>query len=299
MYGLRGKVKKPPLGVGLEGCGQIVALGEGVPKGFLNKKVAFSNDPHTNKFQGSWRQYITLQAVPQQFIPFGDAIEYSRIASVFVNPLTALGFLDVCKKNQHKVIVHSAAASSLGKMMIKLFSQHGVEIINLVRRDEQVDQLKQLGAKYVLNTEAPEFNESFKKLVAGLKPRAFFDAIARDFTGRIIQFLPDGSTAYIYGALNLGPVGGLAVDQFVFSLKHITGFWLTAWLNSLSTEERAQALGAVARDIASGGHVFGSNVVAEFGMEDWKLAITESQRLASSGKVLITPQKKTTLLAKL
>lgn len=75
----------------------------------------------------------------------------------FVNPLTAIVMLNKVKSAGVKAIVHTAAASSLGRMMNRLFSNEGIPIINVVRRDEQVELLKKEGAKIVLNSEKEGF----------------------------------------------------------------------------------------------------------------------------------------------
>jgi NADP-dependent 3-hydroxy acid dehydrogenase YdfG len=60
----------------------------------------------------------------------------------FVNPLTAIVMLDKVKSANIKAIIHTAAASSLGRMMNRLFNSEGIPIINVVRREEQIDLLK-------------------------------------------------------------------------------------------------------------------------------------------------------------
>ena len=81
-----------------------------------------------------------------------------------VNPLTALAFLDILKTKGLKVAINTAAASQLGRMMQRHFQAEGVSLINIVRRAQQVEILKKEGAKYVLNSSEPDFQESLKKL---------------------------------------------------------------------------------------------------------------------------------------
>jgi NADPH2:quinone reductase len=82
----------------------------------------------------------------------------------FVNPLTALAMLDKTKTGGHKAIIHTAAASSLGRMLNRIFAPEEIPIINVVRKEEQVEILKKEGAKYILNSETPTFEEDLKKL---------------------------------------------------------------------------------------------------------------------------------------
>ena len=81
-----------------------------------------------------------------------DGTSFEEGSMSLINPLTALAFLDILKSNKEKSVVITAAASALGKMMNRYFPKEGIEVINIVRRQEQVELLKEEGAKYVLNS---------------------------------------------------------------------------------------------------------------------------------------------------
>lgn len=85
-------------------------------------------------------------------IPYPDTADYDTICSSFVNPMTACGFVDICLKNKVKAVIQDASASALGKMFNRLGSDNGLQIINIVRKEEQVKILKALGASYILNS---------------------------------------------------------------------------------------------------------------------------------------------------
>lgn len=95
----------------------------------------------------------------------------------FVNPLTALAMLDKTKTGNHQAIIHTAAASSLGRMLNRLFNEENIPIINVVRREEQMELLKKEGAKYILNSETPNFEEDLKRLATELHADYCFEAI--------------------------------------------------------------------------------------------------------------------------
>ena len=79
----------PPTTIGLEGCGQVEAIGVDVPAELLNKKVAFGRDPGADTLNGSWAQYASVHH--RGLLLFPDSVEYSSIASSFVNPVTVIG----------------------------------------------------------------------------------------------------------------------------------------------------------------------------------------------------------------
>lgn len=92
-YGDRSRIKEGPIGTGFEGSGQVSKLGEGVDAKFENAKVGFFDEVHSPTFTGSFAQYIVRNAA--DVIAFPESVEYNDIGSVFVNPLTVTGFIDV------------------------------------------------------------------------------------------------------------------------------------------------------------------------------------------------------------
>jgi len=101
----------------------------------------------------------------------------SEGASCFVNPLTVLGMLETVKEEGFKGLIHTAAASALGQMLVKVCQADGIPLVNIVRRQEQVDLLKKLGAKYVIDSSAPTFQEDLVTAIAETGAYVAFDAI--------------------------------------------------------------------------------------------------------------------------
>lgn len=103
-----------------------------------------------------------------------------------------------------KAVISNPAASALGRMLLRYFRYHGIPVINIVRRQEQMDMLKQEdNAEYVLNTEDPNFETDLKNLSEKLHATISFDAVGGPVCGRIIKCMPNGSTAYVYGNLSM------------------------------------------------------------------------------------------------
>ena len=100
---------------------------------------------------GSYAEYVVTSAM--QCVTLDNDASWEQGACSFVNPLTAIGLLDKCKEYNAKAIIQTGAASQLGRMIIKLFRDNGITVVNVARRQEQVDMLKNvLGAEYVLNS---------------------------------------------------------------------------------------------------------------------------------------------------
>jgi len=88
-------------------------------------------------------------------------------ASAFVNPLTALGMVETMRLEGHTALVHTAAASNLGLMLNRICKEDGVELVNIVRRPEQAQRLREeVGAKYVCDSSAPGFVSDLTAAIA-------------------------------------------------------------------------------------------------------------------------------------
>ena len=93
-------------------------------------------------------------------LPMPDGVTPAEGASAFVNPLTALGMVETMRMEGHKGLVHTAAASNLGQMLVKICKADGVPLVNLVRRPTHVTHLREIGAQYVVDSSAPTFAPS-------------------------------------------------------------------------------------------------------------------------------------------
>ena len=112
--------------------------------------------------------YAGYRCVPiDQCMPFSDAISAEQAASCFVNPMTALGFMETRDMEGQKATVHTAAASNLGQMLNRLCQADGMPLVNIVRSGEQVTLLKSQGAEWVLNSSDEDFmSQLIEALVA-------------------------------------------------------------------------------------------------------------------------------------
>src|SRR5262249_16290422 len=98
-------------------------------------------------------------------------------ASAFVNPLTALGMVETMRLEGHRALVHTAAASSLGQMLIRLCAKDGIALVNIVRKADQVALLRSLGAEHVCDSSAASFAGDLREAIAATGATLAFDAI--------------------------------------------------------------------------------------------------------------------------
>lgn len=142
---IRGHYFKRPLPTtpGLEGCGRVEKVNGADLQHLVGKRVSFQT---TN---GAWAEYTTAS----NYFVIDEDVPVASAASGIVNPLTVIGFIHTYRKNGHKGIIHTAAASALGRMLNKLCQTEKIPLLNVVRRKEQADLLKSEGAQHVIVTE--------------------------------------------------------------------------------------------------------------------------------------------------
>src|ERR1700720_3909023 len=135
--------------VGNEGAGVVIKTGSSeAAKALMGRTVAMIGG-------AMYAQYRTIRASDCLVLPEG--ITPAEGASCFVNPLTSLGMVETMRREGHKALVHTAAASNLGQMLNKICLKDGVGLVNIVRSAEQAEILHKIGAKHVVDSTAPSF----------------------------------------------------------------------------------------------------------------------------------------------
>src|SRR4051794_6301973 len=201
--------------VGNEGAGVVVATGSSdAAKALIGKAVAMIGG-------AMYAQYRCLKARDVLELPAG--ITPAEGASCFVNPLTALGMTETMRREGHKALVHTAAASNLGQMLNKICIKDGIPLVNIVRSKEQADILHEIGAKYVVDSTAPSFLGDLTNALVETGATIAFDAIGGGkLAGDILncmevainktakEYSRYGSNVhkqvYVYGALDVRPI---------------------------------------------------------------------------------------------
>jgi len=200
--------------VGNEGAGVVVKAGSSpAAQALLGKTVAAIGG-------AMYSQYRCLAAAQCMELPAGTTP--AEGASCFVNPLTSLSMVETMRMEGHKALVHTAAASNLGQMLNKICQKDGIALVNIVRKQDQEDLLRSLGAKYVCNSSSPTFIEDLTQALAETGATLAFDAIGGGkLAGQILgcmeaainrtakEYSRYGSNThkqvYIYGGLDRGP----------------------------------------------------------------------------------------------
>jgi len=216
-----------PIVPGGEGSGEVVAAGPGgMARYFLGKNVASAG---WGIGGGVWSEYV-VKNVKGGVLPLNKSLSLEQGAMSIINPLTACAFIDISKKGGHKAILLTAAASSLGQKVNRLGRKEGIRIVNVVRRDAQVDLLKAHGADIVLNSNDEGFDQQLHDACHHTNTRIAFDAVAGQLTNQLLKAMPANSKVTVFSALSHQAVQANP-GILIFENKMVDSFWLGPWMS--------------------------------------------------------------------
>ena len=283
--------------VGNEGSGVVVDAGTNA-KEFIGKTVGLAGG-------SMYSQYRCVPAA--NCLVMEEGTSPAEAASSFVNPLTALAFIETMKMENHTAIVHTAAASNLGQMLVKICKDDDIPLVNIVRKQEQVDLLKDIGAEHICNTSDPDFMESLVSALVATGATLGFDATGGgnngELPGQILaamevaankmakEYSRYGSDTYkqvyIYGGLDQSPT----ILKRSYGMSWGLGGWLLTPMIGRIGMEKFQAMRArVAKEIKT---TFASTYANEISFEEMLQpeTIKSYAKQATGQKYLVNPQK--------
>jgi len=270
-----------PFTPGLEGSGLVVGSGGGLLSTLRNgKRVACSPNPGED---GTWAEYMKTSAM--RVVPLPGSVAYEQGAMMLVNPMTALIFVDMGIKGKHPAMVNNAAASALGRMLIRLCQNHSIPLINIVRKTEQVSELKEMGASYVLNSSDDNFEYELNKLAGDLKANLFLDAVTGEHSSILLRAAPRGSTLVAYARLSGDPMHidpGILIKED----KRVVGFQLANWLSTKSIVFKLRFMGRVKKQLQSS---LSTRIHRTMTLDRTHEAVDLYRQNMSAGKVILLP----------
>ena len=293
MRGLAGRVGTP-MPVGNEGAGTVVAAGSSAEaQALLGKTVAVAGG-------AMYAQYRSVPAAA--CLPLPDGTPASDGASSFVNPMTALGMVETMRLEGHTALVHTAAASNLGQMLVRLCAEEQIPLVNIVRKQADVEMLRSLGAAQVCNSSAPDFTSDLTAALGETGATLAFDAVGGGTLASQIltcmevaastaaeSYSRYGSTVhkqvYIYGSLDRGPTELIRAYGMAWG---IGGWLLTPFLQKIGPAGIARLRSRVAEGLAT---TFASSYAGQMSLAGALQpdAIARYGRMSTGTKFLIVP----------
>ena len=289
---LTARVGEPSI-VGNEGAGVVVATGAGA-EALAGATVGFLGG-------GAYAEYRVVPAMMCLALPEGT--DPRDGASCFVNPLTALGMVETMRREGHKALVHTAAASNLGQMLTRICVEDGIGLVNVVRRPEQAELLRGLGAEHVVVSSSETYLADLAAAVAATGATLGFDAIGGGETASELlmametALISNGAPAtgygtsvhkqvYVYGGLDVGPI--VINRRFGFSWS-VAGWLLTPFLGTLEMADHIRLRDRVVAGLTTTFASSYSDEVSLDGMLDPSTAQAYA-RQATGSKYLVRPQ---------
>jgi NADPH:quinone reductase-like Zn-dependent oxidoreductase len=243
------------LPVGNEGAGVVVRAGSSeAAQALMGKTVSMIGG-------AMYSQYRTVKASDCIALPAGTTAADG--ASWFVNPLTALGMTETMRREGHKALVHTAAASNLGQMLNKICIKDGIALVNIVRKADQMEILRKIGAKHIVDSSSPNFMSELTDALAETGATIAFDAIGGGkLAGQILTGMEAainrdakvysryGSNVhkqvYIYGMLDPGPT---ELNRSFGMIWSVGGWLLFPFLMKISAADRQRLRERVASEL--------------------------------------------------
>jgi NADPH:quinone reductase len=286
---LMGKYGVPPVDgayAGFEACGIVVDANAGLyGKWLVGKRVAIFATPGLD---GVWSKYAITKI--QYCLPVRKELSNEQASTIVVNPCTSVCLLERAKQLGTTAVVINAAASQVGKGVIRYAKLLGMKTIATVRSESNVEVLTKLGADKILLTTDKEFKSRLRESAKAFNASVLLDSVADKDTPKLLSCMPNSSTAIVYGRLTEthDPIGGLfSVSDVIFRDIKIEGFWLATYIRKAGPLKVILLSRKVQKLFADG--IFDTDVYGRFGFKDFAKAINHYAKNKSDGKVIFQP----------
>jgi NADPH:quinone reductase-like Zn-dependent oxidoreductase len=279
--GMYGRLPTLPATPGFEGVGVIDAAGPGLLATLRGlkpgRRVAVLNGGG-----GNWQEQVIISA--RQAVPVISDLPNEQVATFFVNPATALIMTRaVLNVPRGEWLLQTAAGSALGRMIIRLGNHFGFRTVNVVRREEQAQELRRIGAEHVLVSNGEQLVSNVRQLTGGGVKFAL-DAVGGTLGQAVVDSLAPQGRLVVYGTLSGEPIP-LDPRSLMVGQKSIAGFWLSEWIKAQGVLKMLKLFRQVQALMKQG--VLTTEIAGTFAIDDFQRALTQAQAPGHAGKVLL------------
>jgi NADPH:quinone reductase-like Zn-dependent oxidoreductase len=271
-----------PASPGFEGVGVIDKAGPGLMK-FVRGLRPGRRVVAINNVSGNWQEYAVIPA--RQAVPVPSFLTDEQAATFFVNPASAYAMVrPILKVPRGEWLLQTAAGSALGRMVIRLGKRYGFKTINVVRRREQVEELKKLGGDEAVCSEDESVPTAVRRITGGKMVKYALDAVGGRTGLQAVESLGRGGRMLVYGALAAEPMM-ITSRLLLMNHKILEGFWLSEWAQRQGVVTMLRLFRNVAALIRDG--VLQTEVGQTFATDQVKDAVKAAEQPGRSGKVLL------------
>ncbi|UYV39433.1 zinc-binding dehydrogenase [Rhodobacteraceae bacterium D3-12] len=263
---------------GTEALGIVEAVGEGVDDALIGKRVVIAG------VHGTWAEYFVAPA--GGLLPLPDAIADEAGAQLIAMPFSALSLLETLKVGEGEWLIQTAANGAVGKIMAGLAKARGINIINLVRREEAAEELRAAGMDNVLSTSDEGWVAAARELIGAAGAVSAIDSVGGEIAGKLVELLGKDGELVVFGTATGAP---LSMSSGELIMKHITvkGFWGSRVSNEMAPDTRLRLIGELVKLAASGQLPLDSG--GSFALADSVEAMKAALTTGRTGKVMLRP----------
>ena len=267
--------REVPAVPGFEGAGVIVDLGSDAKNLVIGAQVIL---PHN---LGTWREAVAVKASELVSVP--PEIEPVQAAMLKINPMTAWRLLhDYVDLGRGDWVIQNAANSAAGRATIQIARELGFKTVNLVRREELVQELHAEGGDVVL-VDGEKLRDEVKSATKGAPIRLGLNAVGGESALRLANTLAPGSTLVTYGAMSLQPLK-IPNGLLIFKDLRFRGIWINQWYDRASMQQRMDAFRPLFEMAKRG--LLRAKVERAYPLSDFKAALPHAAQSKRNGKII-------------
>lgn len=264
---------------GSEGVARVLKNGPGCSKFAAGQRVVAVQWPQFSS-GGSWTTHTTI--LEKDLVAVPDAVDDKTAAQFFINPVTVFGMFKELAVPQGEYLLQTAATSVLGRQVIALAKHYGIKTINVVRRSNAVQELKDAGADEVISTDTEDLQQRVMDITGGKGAYAALDAVGGPDVAKVVASLRKNGVYLAYGLLSPEPMQ-LSIADLIVGRKVLRGFIIYEWI-----EEQADK-GAVLDQVMK---LLADKIIVPYSgkaypLSEFKEAITKSTEAARGAKLFL------------
>jgi NADPH:quinone reductase-like Zn-dependent oxidoreductase len=274
MYGIRPAFPSP---VGAEGVGRVTQTGSKVDRALQGKRVLILPTYE----QGTWADQVVVPV--RNTVPMSDEADPLQLSMIGINPATAYLLLNrYVSLMPGDWIGQTAANSAMGQYVIKLANLAGVKTLNVVRRKEAAEQVRQFGGDRVVH-QGDDLEKDIERALDGKGLSLVLDTVGGAPVGELAKALKTGGSVVVY-ALQSGHFPALSPKDFIYRGLSLHGFWLINWIRNAPRAEIRETYEKLGALVADGS--LSAAVEHVYPLEQFKEAFEHSSRSSRNGKIL-------------
>jgi NADPH:quinone reductase-like Zn-dependent oxidoreductase len=274
MYGIRPAFPSP---VGAEGVGRVTQTGSKVDTALQGQRVLILPTYE----QGTWADQVVVPV--RNIVPMSDEADPLQLSMIGINPATAYLLLSrYVSLMPGDWIGQTAANSALGQYVIKLAKLAGVKTLNVVRRKEAAEQVRQFGGDRVVH-QGDDLQKDIERALDGKKLSLVLDTVGGTPVGELAKALKAGGSIVVC-ALQSGHFPALSPKDFIYRGLSLHGFWLINWIRNAPRAEIRETYEKLGALVADGS--LSAAVEHVYPLEQFKEAFEHSSRSSRNGKIL-------------